>query len=104
MWDDSRKMVLNTSLYCLYYPATCPLPGPEGWKLHLPALQAKQQYKILDSWLAQSRFCSLPSAPRSGVAYQTQHCRAFLRHALSRAQGTDGEVQSPTQLLLSLRK
>lgn len=46
-WDESKIMLLNTSLYCLYCQAIWPLPRLKSWKLHLPAPHSKNQYKYL---------------------------------------------------------
>lgn len=73
-------------------------------KLHLPAPTSKQQCKILDCRLAESRCHCLTFAAYS---YQAQQHKAYSLACLEpklllSAQGTDNEVQNLISSLLSL--
>lgn len=62
-WDESRLILLNTSLHCLYFQAIWPFPRLKGWELHLPAPHSKNQYKYLTlGWYSQD-FAICPLLP-----------------------------------------
>lgn len=97
-----KKMLLNTSLYCVYDQAICPFHDQKSGSLICQPLRVSSNPKYLTTdW---HRFHCLSFATYS---YQTQQPKAFSLACFEpklplSAQGTDNEVQNLIPSLLGL--